>query len=156
MSVGVEFQGEDKISSTIEAAIKASIGGMDGASVCVVAGGARGGDKNALIAKVQAKQLRDPFYLDAQAKEAIRFAAQGLTAAQYSTRKRAAALMGELMLNAIGRNVEKQQNANGGGFKPLSKNYAAYKRRRFGFVTPILRATGDLLKRLKVVIDGIR
>lgn len=154
MLTSVELQGSNEMGGTIEAAINKAIGGMNGAEVAIVAGGARGGDKNALIAKVQAKQLRDPFYLDPQGMESIRFATAGVTAAQYSTRKRALMLIGELMLNAIGRNVEKQQNPGGSRFKELTANYAAYKKRKYGFSHPILRATGDLLKGLRVRITA--
>ncbi len=155
MSVGVEFEGENEIAGTIEAAMRDAIGNVDGVSVSVVAGGSRGQQKNTLIAKVQAKQLRDPFYLDAQAMESIRFAAQGVTAKQYSTRKRALDLCGEVMLNGIGRNVEKQANPGGQSFKALTEKYAAMKKRKFGFVTPILKATGDMLGGLRVWIQGL-
>ncbi len=155
MSVSVELEGENQMAGTIEAALTAALRGMDGASVSIVAGGKRGQDKNTLIAKVQAKQLRDPFYLDQQAKVAIRFALNGLTASAYSVRKRALDLAGELMLNGIGRNVERQQNPGGQSFKDLTAKYAAYKKRVHGFTIPILKATGDMLGGLRVVIQGL-
>ncbi len=154
MLTKVELEGENQIGATIEAAINRAMGNLNGAEVAIVAGGSRGSATNAMIAKVQAGHQRDPFYLDPQAHEALRFVAPGLTAPQYSTRKRALGLIGELMLNAIGRNVEKQANPGGSKFKDLTANYAAFKRRKFGFVTPILRATGDLLKGLKVRITA--
>lgn len=155
MSVGVELQGEDGIGAAIEAAVNRAIGGFDGASVSVVAGGSRGAEKNTLIAKVQAKQLRDPFYVDEPGKESLRFVLSGLTAAAYSTRKRALDLAGEIMLNGIGRNVERQQNPGGQSFKELTEKYARAKQRKFGYVVPILKATGDLLGGLRVVIAGL-
>lgn len=155
MSASIEIEGEDGIGSAIEASINRAIGGLDGAVASIVAGGRRGQGTNTLIAKVQTGQMRDPFYLDAQARQAIRFALNGLTAGNYSTRMRALVLAGELMLNAIARNVERQQNADGQSFKDLTAKYAAAKRRKFGFVTPILRATGDLLGNLKARVDGL-
>lgn len=152
---GVELKDEGA-ANAIEAKIKAALGSVEGTEIAIVAGGSRGASKNALIAKVQAGQMRNPFYLDQQAKEGIRFAAGGLTAAQYSVRKRAVEIMGELMLLAIGRNVERQQNPGGNRFKPLTDKYAAYKRRKFGFTVPILKATGDLLGGLRVRIQKLR
>jgi len=156
MSVGVEIQGEDGIGAAIQASLNAALRGLDGASVSVVAGGARGQSRNTLIAKIQAKQLRDPFYLDQDAREAIQFAINGLMSAQYAVRRRALVLVGDLMLNAVGRNVERQENPGGQSFKALTAKYAAAKRRKFGFVTPILKATGDLLGGLRVVIEGLK
>jgi hypothetical protein len=152
---GVELQDMGG-AAAIEAKINAAIGSVNGTQISIVAGGSRGQSKNTLIAKVQQKQLRNPFYLDQQAMEAIRFAARGLMAAAYSTRKRATEIMGELMLNAIGRNVEKQTNPGGSKFKDLTANYAAYKQRVHGFKVPILKATNDLLGGLKVVISKLR
>jgi hypothetical protein len=142
--------------AAIEAKLNQVLGSFEGATVSVVAGGLRGQSKNTLIARILQAAKRNPFYLDAQAMEAIRFALRGLTASAYSTRKRALEIVGELMLNAIGRNVDKQANPDGSGFKALSPNYAAYKRRVFGFVIPVTRATGDLLKGLKYVVGRIR
>ncbi len=156
MTTGVTLEGQDGIGKAIEAKIKAAMGSIDGTEIAIVAGGSRGGETNAMIAKVQAGHMRDPFYLDQQAREAVRFAANGLTAAQYSTKKRAVDIMGELMLNAIGRNVEKQRNPDGGKFKGLTPNYANYKRRKFGWVVPILKATNDLLGGLRVRVSKLR
>lgn len=140
----------------IEAKINAAIGSIDGTVIEILPAGKRGQSTNATIANVLKGQQRNPFYLDEQAKEAIRFAARGLTAAQYAVRKRAAELMGEVMLLGIARNVDKQRNENGSGFRALTSKYAAYKRRVHGFVTPITRATGDLMDNLKVRISKIR
>ncbi len=156
MNPSVKIEGFEQVGATIEAKLRAVIAGFDGTSINVVAGGSRGQSKNTLIAKVQQKQLRDPFYLDSQAREAIRFVANGLTAAAYSTRKRAVDLIGELMLTSIARNVEKQRNPNGAAFKRLTAAYAAYKKRKFGFIVPLLRASGDLLNGLKVVVSKQR
>ena len=147
---------DDGVRSEIEARISQVLGSINGTTIDVVAGGSRGGTKNALIARVQTGHLRNPFYLDREAKDAVRFAAGGLSAAQYSTRQRAVGIIGDLMLLAIGRNVEKQQNPNASKFKPLTPAYAAAKRRKFGFVTPILKATNDLLGGLRVRVGKIR
>jgi hypothetical protein len=155
MSVGVDLQGENQIAGTIEAAIAAAVRGMDDASVSIIAGGRRGQAKNTIIAKVQAGLMRDPFYLDQQAMDSIKAAFNGLIASAYSTRRRALVLAGELMLNAIGRNVDRQQNPGGEAFKALTARYAAAKQRKFGFKVPILRASGDLLDGLRVLIDGL-
>lgn len=152
---GVELKDEGG-AAAIEAKINAAIGSINGTEISIVAGGTRGSATNTMIARVQAGQQRDPFYLDKQAKEAIRFAANGLMAKVYSTRKRAVEIIGELMLLAIGRNVEKQQNPGGSKFKALTPNYAAYKRRVFGSALPILKATNDLLGGLRVRITKLR
>lgn len=150
MSATVEIQGEDAISGVVEAAINRAIEGLDGAEVDVVAGGARGAAKNTLIARVLQAWKRNPFYLDAQSKESIRFTLRGLTAGNYSTRLRALTLAGEIMKNAVARNMEAQQNQDGSAFKALTTQYANYKRRKFGFIVPIGKATGDLMDNLQV------
>ena len=155
MSFETVLQGEDQIGGVITAACLAAIDGLDGATVDVVAAGMRGQSKNTLIAMVQAKRLRDPFYLDADAQESINSALQALAAKQYSTRFRALTLAGQLMLNAIGRNVDAQRNPDGSGFASLTVKYAAIKRRKYGFTDPILRATGDLLDNLRIQINGL-
>jgi hypothetical protein len=149
MIAGVELQ-DDGAEAAIEAQIKSVLQGVDGATVDIEAGGARGGALNALIARVQKTFRRNPFYLDEQAKEAIRFALRGATAAQFSTRLRSLLLVGDLMKSAVLRNVDEQQNPDGSAFKELTAAYAAAKRRKHGFIVPILKATGDLLGGLKV------
>lgn len=121
-------------------------------TINVVAGGARGVDKNTLIADVQAGRRRNPWYLSAEAKEALRFVFRPMWADPAKTMSQLQKA-GQVILDAIRLNVARQKNKSGSGFQALTPNYAAYKRRKFGFVTPILRATGDLLDGLRVVID---
>lgn len=152
MPVAVELQGEDQISGTIQAAINRALAGLDESEVAIVAGGARGSAKNTLIARVQQAWQRNPFYLDDQAKQSIAFALRGLTAGSYSTRLRALTLAGEAMKNAIARNLAAQANPDGSNFRALTEKYAAYKRRKFGYVVPIMRASGDLMDNLQVKV----
>ncbi len=129
---------------------------VDGTTVSVVAAGNRGGRLNALIAAVQAGRKRSPWYINKEAMEAIRFALRGLASGSASTRFRALDTIGKLMLESVARNVEKQQNPDGSRFTPLTPEYAHYKRRRFGFIAPILKATNDLLGGLRVRITKDR
>lgn len=150
------FEGEEKIGAAITAAIQNIGKDVDGASVSIVAGGSRGQDKNTLIAKVQAAVKRNPFYISKETREVLRFVARGLTSRDYNTRRRALDEMGQALLIGVYQNVERQRNPDGTAFKALTAAYAAYKRRKFGFVIPVLRATGDLLGGLKVLIDRAR
>ncbi len=88
--------------------------------------------------------------------EPIRFVAKALGSADASVRQRAITTIGQLMLAAIAHNVERQRDKSGGAFAPLSKAYAAYKQRKYGFIAPILKATNDLLGGLRVTVDKIR
>ncbi len=159
MPIQVAFENVDSLASAIEAKISRALQSVDGVRIAIVAGGRRGQDRNTTNA--QAKPLsrrwkRDPFYFNARMRERIRFAARGLTSPDYSTRKRAVDDMGEAMLEGVAENVAGQRNADASGFTKLTPNYAAFKRRRFGHVTPILRASGDLLDGLKVRVDKQR
>jgi len=82
-------------------------------------------------------------------REAIAGLFQGAAAA-----RRTAEAIGNMLLISVQENVATQRNPDGSAFRPLSPNYAAAKRRKFGFVTPVLRASGDLLGGLKVRIAG--
>lgn len=153
----VQFEGLEGIQGTITAAIESRLA-LGTTTISVVAGGERGGAKNALIAKTQAaprskRWKRDPFYLSQRTKERLRFLARGMASADYTTRKRATDDIGNVMLSGILENVEAQRNPGGDKFTKLTPNYAAYKRRKFGFVTPVLRASGDLLGGLKVKVE---
>ena len=57
------------------------------------------------------------------------------------------AAMEEYMAQVVKR-IENQTVADGGGPEPLSPAYAKYKERKFGFTTPIGKATGQLLQSL--------
>jgi hypothetical protein len=120
--------------------------------IAVVAGGKRGALKNALIAHAQANQQRDPFYVNKRAMEMIRFLAKGLVSKAMGVRESAAKQIGDAMLISIGENVKGQRNVGGDSFRPLTAGYALRKQRKFGFVRPVLKATGDLLSGLRVRI----
>jgi hypothetical protein len=153
---GVSIEGLDAMPGAFEAAVNKALGPVDGTVIEIIPDGKRGTTANAMIAHVQAAMQRDPFYLDEQAKEALRFPAAGLAAAQRSTVRRNLELIVELLINAIRRNVEKQRNPSGAPFRSLTAAYAKEKRQRFGFVVPILRASGDLLDGLKGRISKLR
>lgn len=116
----------------------------------VYAGGTRGGAQNAMIAAVQAALDRNPFYVNDKSKAAIVEAIRKLFDSSRGVRAMAENTIKQLLLIAIGENFQAQRNPNGGKFRPLTAAYAAAKRRKFGFVTPVLKATGDLLGGLKV------
>jgi hypothetical protein len=147
MGVSIEIEGLAGVAQRLEARIREQAG--QDTEIAIVAGGARGASKNALIAKFQAARLRNPFYLNARTVGIVKAAAPALFSAAGAA-KRTAETIGAAMLISIHENVDAQRNADGGKFTALSAKYAAYKRRKFGFVTPVLRATGDLLGGLKV------
>ncbi len=154
MAVGVELQGAGEPMARVIAAKLAGLTAVtESHAVNIVAGGARGGKKNAMIAAVQAIAKRSPWYPNKQAMEGIRFAARGLASDSRTTQVRALSDIGELLLASIRRNVEEQRNPDGSAFKPLTAAYARRKQRKLGFTIPILRATGDLLGGLRVRVD---
>jgi hypothetical protein len=119
----------------------------------VKAGGARGGAKNAMIAAVQAALGRNAFWVNPKTKAQIALAARGLYGmAPAGARRRAEETIKALLLVGVGENVAAQKNPGGGSFRSLTANYAAQKRRLHGFVTPILKATGDLLGGLRAEV----
>lgn len=157
MSASAEIQGlGDQIAAAVKLKATKVSSALDGTRLSVVPGGARGAGRNALIANVQAGRQRSPWYIDRGDMEPIRFVAKALGSADASVRQRAITTIGQLMLAAIAHNVERQLDKTGGRFAPLSKAYAAYKQRKFGFIAPILKATNDLLGGLKVTVDKIR
>lgn len=115
---------------------------------------ATGRPTNALIAKVQASNRRNPFYLSRTARQRIRDLLSAAKPGPFHVDT--LAKIGDVMLKAIKDNVRSQANKDGSIFAPLSPEYAAYKRRKFGFTTPILKATNDLLGGLRWVIDRRR
>jgi hypothetical protein len=117
----------------------------------VKAGGARGGAKNGTIARALAAHGRNFFWGNKKTVGAIAFAARGLfgTAAE---RRRAEQTISAQLLIGIGENLQAQKNPNGASFTQLSARYAAEKRRKFGRVVPIGRASGDLIGGLKVEV----
>lgn len=157
MAAAAELQGiGDQVARIVKLKATQVSGALDGTRLSVVPGGARGAEKNALIAAVQAGRQRSPWYIDSGDMEPIRFVAKALGSADASVRQRAITTIGQLMLAAIAHNVERQRDKSGGRFAPLSKAYAAYKQRKFGFIAPILKATNDLLGNLRVTVDKIR
>jgi len=154
MSVGVELQGAGEQMARVIAAKLAGVNNVVGTrSINIVAGGVRGGRKNAMIAAVQAIAKRSPWYPNKEAMEGIRFAARGLASGDGGTVDRSLRTIGELLLASIRRNVEEQRNPDGSAFRGLTPGYARRKQRKLGFVIPILRATGDLLGGLRVRVD---
>jgi hypothetical protein len=121
--------------------------------IAVVAGGKRGAVKNALIARAQANQRRNPFYLNKRAMQAIRFLVNGAVSSVASVRASAHKAIADEMLVSIGENAQAQRNPGGDGFKPLSQGYALRKQRAVGFVLPILKRSGDLLGGLRTRIN---
>lgn len=119
--------------------------------VRIVTGGWRGADKNSLIAKVQAKLGRDPFYLSDELKEAMRFVV-GVAFKDEEKRQAQLKKLGQLILDDVLEHIEKGINKGGKAFKDLTDKYAAYKQRKFGFKHPILKATGDLMFGLRAEV----
>lgn len=121
--------------------------------VSVVAGGARGATRNALIARAQANRRRDPFYLSDRSWPLVKSLAMGMVGKVVSIKQAAAKQIAErLMINVL-ENVESQRNREGDTFSPLTPGYAQRKQRKFGFTKPILKATGDLLGGLRTRIQ---
>lgn len=111
----------------------------------VEAGGLRGAARNALIARAQANNRRDPWYINPKAMSDIRELAGSLTSQNLTVRVAAAKAIGSRLLMNIAENVQAQRNKDGGPFTPLTAAYARRKQQMEGFVRPILKATGDLL-----------
>jgi len=151
MSVGASMEGGERIAEAIRTKLLKTSAAIGTVTIGVVPGGRRGPEKNALIARVQADRKRNPWYLDKDTLSAIRFVARGLGSESVD----AAAVfrqIGGLLVETVRKNVGAQKNANGSTFAELSARYANFKRRKFGYIHPILRATGDLLDGLKAVI----
>ena len=149
-AIQIDAEGVRGETEKVTQALRQRMGGTW--EVEIITGGRRGGVKNALIARAQANRRRDPFYINRKAKETIKFLVNGLTSVIESTREMAAKQIGDAMLISIGENVQKQANKEGSGFTPLTSGYALRKKRKFGFTTPILKATGDLLGGLRARI----
>lgn len=163
MSASAELQGiGDQIAVAVKLkATKVSVA-LDGTRISVVPAGKRGADQNAKIAGVQAdkenktKWKRNPWYISREDMEPIRFVLKAIGSPDASVRQRAIKSVGDLMLIAVAKNIEKQLNPGGSAFTPLSKAYAAFKQRKFGFIAPILKASGDLIGDLRIAVDKIR
>lgn len=118
----------------------------------VKAGGKRGGAQNAMISHVLASMGRNFAWVNPKTKGQIALAARGLFGAAAATKRGAVETIKALLLVGIGENVQAQRNPGGGTFRSLTANYAAQKRRLHGFVTPVGRASGDLLGGLHVEV----
>ncbi len=144
----VELQGMDKMAAVIAGKVRAA-GTIE---FDVVPGGSRGPHRNALIARIQQARDRDPWYLGKEAMDGIRFASRGLTSFDATTIASSVRTISDLLLTAVRANVEAMKNPDGSTFRQLSAKYAAFKRRKFGFIHPILKATNDLIGGLKVLV----
>jgi hypothetical protein len=119
-------------------------------AACTAEGSRPDGGVNVVVARSQAKQGRNPFFLDASedaAGNAIvlrmveAWERQDLDGAMQRSRE-----LAELMVAAAKRHIA-EQRGEGGAFKPLSPRYAAIKKykHRAGD-KPILVNTGALLE----------
>ena len=148
--LSVEQEGFSGMSHLLEAAIARRF--QDGqVEFAVKTGGARGAHQNRIIAAVQAHRTRNPWFLDAPGRASLAGIAGNLLSTAAGVRKAAEDVISKIMLDSIARNVASQRNADGSAFAPLTANYAAWKRRKFG-ARGILQATGDLLGGLIVAV----
>lgn len=150
--------GLEGLYAQVSAAARAKVRKLSTVEVLVVAGsGDRTADENTVIAKVQAKQDRNPFYLTREQVAEVRN-----TLSRTLVRRggdgnpeiddRALKAVGERMLEYVRANVAAQRNPNGRGFRPLTPAYAKAKRSAVGFERPILRRTGELIDGLRIVV----
>lgn len=140
------------LAPAIEAAVNAWRAAHPAYEVNIVAGsGNRTAAENARIARTQAGLQRNPYYLPGDTLKVIK----GLVAAAASDRTWKLLVLkqvGEIMRDAVRQNILRQANRSGSKFRSLTEAYAAYKQRKHGFVTPILRATGELMDSLGVEV----
>ncbi len=157
MSVGVQMEGLDQIATTITTTLLKL--GLPSGSVAIVTGGRRGPAKNALIAQVQAARSRNPWFIGADEMTAIRTLLHELIRQQAAfglSRGLAAPRflkdVGDLMVKSVRQNILQQKNKDGSTFAELSARYAAFKRRKYGFIHPVLVASRDLIDGLRAVV----
>lgn len=148
---GLSFLG---VKEAVSAAVRARLGRAArdwNIDLQIVAGGARGGRENALIARAQARMGRAAFGLDARWLTEIR----RMVAALGGRPARDADLLpiGRRAIEGVLDNVARQREVSGRPFRSLTEPYARQKLRRHGFIRPILRATGDLLDGMHVRIS---
>lgn len=118
-------------------------------SVGLTGGGRRGQAVNTVIAKVQAKSRRNPFFFAPEWRSYFRELAR--MARKEGAFYDVANEIGEILKRMVRENVEHQENKSGSQFRQLTPAYALAKMRRFGN-QPILRASGDLLDGLATVV----
>jgi hypothetical protein len=91
------------------------------------------------VAEAMAKKVEDRISMATEAGRTIKtdpIAAAGLRAAMVA------------YMDAVVKRIEAQRTASGGAPKQLTHGYAEEKRRKFGFETPIGKASGQLLAAL--------
>lgn len=157
MSAGVLYQGSSEIGEVIKRKLMRLTVAIDGVRVSVVpASGVRGAEVNAMIARAQKGNRRNPFYLNREDLRLVRGTARALAKSDTVVRFNVFKAIGEYMLDAVLRNISDQRNPGGAPFKALTTTYAKFKQRKYGFTTPILKATGDLMASLRIRIDRVR
>jgi len=133
------------VRAAVTAALMAKLRNLQGSVfIDVIAGGTRGGEKNAMIAKVQAGLDRNPWYVSAEWLDLIRARIRSAVQQEYGATEDDLRDVGEILKRAVLSNLEAQQNKRESGFRDLSEGYAKQKQRAVGFVKPILVRTGDL------------
>lgn len=138
---------QDLLSAKLAAHVKSWADARPTATIAVSTGArARTAEKNALIAHVQAAYHRNPFYFDRamlkEIKARLRMKAE--------TGRGLYQEIGKIMLDGVRAHAANEQNMRG-HFRKLTAAYAAIKARKYGSM-PILRATGELINTLNVVI----
>jgi len=157
MSVAVVMEGSDQVANAIQTALVNLH--LPSGSVEIVAGGRRGEAKNALIAQVQAAKQRNPWYINDDIMLLVRSNLHELIRQQTAfglgrnlVGPQFLKDVGNLMVLSVQENIRQQKNKDGTTFGELSARYAAFKRRKYGFVHPILVASRDLIDGIKAVI----
>jgi hypothetical protein len=151
MFVEAKMEGTDQIAAAIRSKLLKTSAAIGTVTIGVVAGGSRGSAKNSLIAQVQAARKRNPWYLDRDTMTAIRFVLRGV-GAEDADIPGILRRIGGFMVDGVRNHVEQMKNANGSTFAELSARYAAFKRRKYGYIHPILSASKDLLNGLRAVV----
>lgn len=151
MTVAATMEGTDQIAGAIRTKLLKTNVAIGTVTIGVATGGRRGAEKNAMIARVQAGLKRNPWYVDKDTLTAIRFLLRGVSGENADVPS-ILKQIGDVMVNAVRLHVEQMRNSNGSTFAELSARYAAFKRRKYGFIHPILKASNDLLGGLKAVI----
>jgi hypothetical protein len=140
------------IAEAIRNAIQRRLATFREATVDVVAGGSRGGSKNAMIAAVQKAHARNPFYFDPDTRAVIRDRVHEAMQRDGGLTRDDLNAIGRLMVTGIESHFEAQRNPGGSTFRELTEEYAKAKRKKFGD-KPILEATGELRNSMGVRVD---
>ncbi len=144
---------KDARGPTGKAALEAMKKLRGNATLHLIAGGKRGADVNATIAAVQASHGRNPWYIASDDKLILKLMLMRFAVAAETVKSKALNDIGRFVLRSLLSNVTAQRNKDGSTFARLTEKYIAYKKRKFGFTVPILKATGDLLGGVRVVIN---